>query len=96
MARLGLILYALWCCAIRWPAIALRLHTGDKADKNELADHWWGFRDPDLKWDTEGGASHRAIDFLVEWVRLSPQRAAKVFSFLLCLSVGVGVVGWVA
>jgi hypothetical protein len=89
-----LILYAIWCCAISWPKIALRRHKGDKADKNQLADHWWGFKDPDLIWDQEGSLSHRAIDFLVEWVRSNQQRAAKLGSFVIVVLLAFGVVGW--
>jgi hypothetical protein len=85
LGRLILIPYAVWCCAISWPRIGLALHKGEKADKNALARYWWGFADPRLKWDTEGSASHRAIDFLVEWAKMQPQRTAKLFSFVILI-----------
>lgn len=70
------------------------MHKGDKADKNELARHFFGFTDPALKWDREGSFSHRAIDYLVEWVRLNQQRAAKAGSFVILVLVVVAAIGW--
>jgi hypothetical protein len=94
LGRLVLLPYAVWCCAVSWPMIGLALHKGDRADKNALARYWWGFAAPTLKWDTEGSASHRAIDFLVEWVRASPQRAAKLGSFVILLLATLAALGW--
>ncbi len=78
-----MVLRGLWESAIRWPKIWLGLHTGDKADKNALADHDFGFSDPALKFDQEGGKAHRSIDLIVEWIRLNAQRAAKLSAFTI-------------
>ena len=83
---LGRLLYipaAFTYCGISWPWIGLKLHKGDKADKNELAKDWAGFADPRLVWDQKGSLAHRSIDFFVEWVRISEaQRTAKFLCFL--------------
>ena len=43
-------------------------------------------------WRAEGDFDHAAKNVLSEWVRLDPQRAGKLFSFLLVLSIILGVV----
>jgi len=94
LGRLLLVPVGLVCCALSWPAIALQRHVGDKADKNELAKHCFGFTDPTLKWDREGSLNHRAIDFIVEWIRKAPQRAAKLGSFVILVLTALAVLGW--
>lgn len=42
----------------------------------------------------EGGFWHWYKNRTTEWTRRDPQRASKVFSFLLCLWAAVAVVGW--
>lgn len=49
----------------------------------DMSEHWrrlWAERD-----------QHAAKNVLVEWTRLDPQRAAKLFSFLLTVSVLLNV-----
>jgi len=94
LGRLLLVPVALVCCAMAWPKIALRLHRGDKADKNELSRHCWGFTSPALRWDREGSFSHRAMDFLAEWTKLSGQRTAKAGSFVILTLAAIALAGW--
>ena len=94
LARILLIIPAFIYCAVSWPRIALQLHTGEKADKNLLARHCFGFTDPLLSWDREGSFSHRAIDYLVEWTKLSGQRTAKLGCFVILCLVVIAVIGW--
>ena len=47
----------------------------------------------DIHWDRlkQEKTSHAARNIMAEWVRLDPQRAGKLFSFLLIISISLGV-----
>jgi hypothetical protein len=94
LGRLLLVPVGMVCSAVAWPRIMFQLHVGDKADKNDLAKYCFGFTDPTLRFDREGSLNHRAIDFLVEWIRKAPQRAAKLGAFVILVLVGLAVLGW--
>lgn len=49
----------------------------------EMGEHWKRL----AGWRGKEEFDHAAKNVLTEWVRLDPQRAAKLFSFLLVLSV---------
>lgn len=92
MALILKVAAAVWHAGRKWPPIARRAYTGDKADKNRMADHRWGFADPALVSDSTGDRGHDLTDFLVEWVKLNAQRAAKLASCAVLILAAVVLV----
>ena len=76
-----------------WKGLLLHFGVG-KQDALDIPSQCWGFCDPLLVWDSEGSFKHRATDYLVEWVRKRPQRAAKLGSMVILVLVVVAAVGW--
>lgn len=91
LGRLLLIIPGIAVCG--WKGLLLCFGVG-KPDALTIPKQCWGFCDPALKWDKEGSFGHRATDFIVEWVRARPQRAAKGLGAIIVVLVVVAVVGW--
>jgi hypothetical protein len=73
------------CCAISFPTLFF--------SKKDIVDEGFGLDEP-----TAGQpiwTFHHLKDWVVEWVRRVPQRAAKFFSFLSVMGLGVAILVWV-
>lgn len=88
LGRILLVFPGVAICA--WKGLLLHFGIG-KDDALDIPSRWWGFCDPLLKWDTEGSFGHKATDYIVEWVRLRPQRAAKLGGLALWAAF---IAGW--
>ena len=77
-----------------WKGLLLHFGVG-KPDALDIPKQCWGFCDPLLTWDSEGSFKHRATDYLVEWVRKRPQRAAKLGSLVILALALLALAGWV-
>jgi len=93
MSRVLLVLYGIWICG--WKGFLLVVFGKAKPDALTMRDHNYGFTDPALVWDSEGSFGHRATDFIVEWVKVRGQRAAKLGG-LVIVGEAVVIVGLVA
>lgn len=79
-----------------WSFIEQSLAPGDDVDRARRR-HCFGWLAPEMEghwmrlkatmWS--GEFDHAAKNVLAEWVRLDPQRAGKLFAFVLCVTVAV-------
>ncbi len=91
LARVLLIAPAIAVCG--WKGLLLCFGVG-KPDALTIPRQFFGFTDPALRWDTEGSFGHKATDYLTEWVRARPQRAAKGLGAVILVLVVVAAIGW--
>lgn len=91
LGRLLLIAPGIAVCG--WKGLLLMCGVG-KPDALTIPKQCWGFCDPGLKWDTDGSFGHKATDFVVEWVRVRPQRAAKGLGAAILVLAAVAAIGW--
>ena len=93
-----------WCTLKGAAAVLLRLPKSHRSWMNH--NFGWQSRiiDPDgadvwaeQKTMPRGGRSHHRTDLIVEWARMKPQRAVKLFSFLALVALMAGLaIGYAA